>query len=149
MHHQLTRVLPYRPDQLFELVGDVESYPDFIPWISALRTWNEGVEGPGVTRVDAEAQVKFSVVRERFSTRVRRDEDACEITVNLLSGPFRRLYNRWTFRPHPAGVELEFEIDFEFKTRFLDQILASNFHRAVDKLVNCFERRAKDRYASA
>jgi coenzyme Q-binding protein COQ10 len=146
LRHGLTRVLPYRPEQLFALVGDVESYPNFVRWISTLRTWNRREAEAGVTLLDAEAEVRFSIVRERFSTRVRLDEPALAIDVDLISGPFRKLENRWRFKPHPAGAELVFDIDFEFGSRLLEGLLAANFHRAAAKLVACFERRAKVLY---
>jgi coenzyme Q-binding protein COQ10 len=73
--HVVTRVLPYTPEQLFTLVGDVEAYPQFVPWITAMRTWN-GRADAQVSTVDAEAQVGFSFLREKFATRVRRDAAA-------------------------------------------------------------------------
>ncbi len=146
MRHSLTHILPYRPQQLFALVSDVERYPEFVPWVTRLRTWNRLEDGVGITRLDAEAEVGFSIVHERFTTRVRLDEPALAIDVALISGPFRRLENRWRFRPHPTGAELGFEIDFEFKSRLLDTLLAANFHRAVNRLVACFEDRAKALY---
>lgn len=149
MRHRLTRVLPYTPEQLFELVGDVERYPQFVPWITSLRTWNAQDEGGGVTTLDAEAGVGFSFLRERFSTRVRRDSAARTIDVSLISGPFRRLQNRWRFVPHEKGCCVEFEIDFEFKVGFLDRLLNANFNHAVDKLIRCFDDRAKALYGAA
>ncbi|MFI4933712.1 MAG: type II toxin-antitoxin system RatA family toxin [Caulobacterales bacterium] len=148
MRHSLTRILPYRPDQLFALVGDVERYPDFVPWVMRLRTWNRRADGEGVVLLDAEAEVGFSIIHERFSTRVRLDEPALAIDVDLISGPFRRLKNRWRFVGRGGGSELTFEIDFEFKTRLLDALLAANFQRAVGRLVGCFEARAKTLYGS-
>jgi coenzyme Q-binding protein COQ10 len=146
VRHSLTRILPYAPGQLFSLVGDVERYPQFVRWVSALRTSNRRQDSEGVVLLDAEAEVHFSIVRERFSTRVRLDEPALAIDVDLLSGPFRKLENRWRFGPHPSGAELTFEIDFEFGSRLLERLLAANFQRAVTKLVACFERRAKALY---
>ncbi len=146
MRHSLTRVLPYAPGQLFALVGDVERYPEFVRWVSALRTWNRREDGEGIVLLDAEAEVHFSIVRERFSTRVRLDEPSLAIYVDLLSGPFRKLENRWRFKPHPTGAELLFEIDFEFGSRLLERLLTANFQRAVTRLVACFERRAKALY---
>jgi coenzyme Q-binding protein COQ10 len=96
--------------------------------------------------LDAEAEVRFSVVRERFATRVRMDEAARSIDVSLISGPFRRLENRWRFKPEEGGVELTFEIDFEFGSRVLQGLFAANFEAAVTRLVGCFERRADDLY---
>ncbi len=149
MRHSLTRILPYEPGQLFELVGDVERYPEFVPWVTRLRTWNRRPDGEGITLLDAEAQVGFSVIHESFTTQVRLDQLALAIDVALISGPFRRLANRWRFKPHPKGTELTFEIDFEFKSRLLHGLLAANFHRAVNRLVGCFEDRARALYGPA
>jgi coenzyme Q-binding protein COQ10 len=146
LRHSLTRILPYEPRQLFDLVGDVERYPQFVPWVTRLDVTNRQLDGTGVTRLDAAAQVGFSVIHERFSTRVRLDEPGLAIDVELISGPFRRLSNRWRFKAHPKGTELTFEIDFEFKSRLLERLLAANFHRAVNRLVGCFEDRAKVLY---
>ena len=146
MKHAVSRILPYTPEQLWALVGDVDRYPEFVPWITAMRTWNPRSEGETVALVDAEAQVGFSFLREKFATRVRRDSEARTVEVGLIYGPFRRLANRWRFSPHPLGALVEFDIDFEFKSRLLEGLLAANFHRAVDKLIGCFDARAKALY---
>ena len=147
MHHHVSRLLPFTPDQLFELVGDVEAYPDFVPWISAMRTWNARPLGEGVTSLDAEAGVGFSFLKERFATRVRRDAINRQIDVTLLSGPFRKLVNRWRFIDAGQGrTRVEFDIDFQFKSRLLEGLLRANFGQAVEKLMACFEARAETLY---
>ena len=148
MYHRVTRVLPYTPDQLFRLVGDVQHYPAFVPWLTSMRTWNPRMISDGVDMLDAEAGVGFSFLKERFATRVRRDSPARTIQVSLLSGPFRKLENRWRFHEDPAGTRIEFEIDFEFKSRLLAGLLSANFHHAVDRLIGCFEARARTLYGS-
>ncbi len=147
--YTVTRRLGYTPDQLFALVGDVERYPDFIPWVTHMRTWNAKVEADGASSVDAEAGVGFSFLRERFATRVRRDPAARAIDVSLLSGPFRKLENRWRFTPDGEGTRVEFLIDFAFRLPFLDAILNANFDKAVNRLIACFEARAAALYGSA
>jgi len=146
LRHRLTRELPYTPDQLFTLVGDVQAYPLFVPWITSMRVWNPRQEADDVDSVDAEASVGFAFLTERFSTRVRRDANTREIAVSLIRGPFRRLDNRWRFSPHLSGTLVEFSIDFEFKSRLLEALLAANLGRAVERLVSCFEDRAKALY---
>ena len=141
-------MLPYTPDQLMSLVGDVERYPEFVPWISAMRTWNARDLGEGVDTLDAEAGVGFSFLKERFATRVRRDEAGRQIDVDLLSGPFRKLANRWQFYEDAGGTRIEFDIDFEFRSRLLDGLLRANFHHAVDRLMGCFEDRARALYGA-
>jgi coenzyme Q-binding protein COQ10 len=144
--HRLTRVLPYQPDELFQLVGDVQHYPAFVPWVTSMRTWNQKTDAQGAVSVDAEASVGFAFLRERFSTRVRRDPAARVVRTDLISGPFKKLVNEWKFSPHPNGTEVEFMIDFAFKSRFLDAMLEANFDRAVNKLIGCFEKRAEALY---
>ena len=146
--HALTKVLPYAPDQLFRLVGDIDHYPDFVPWLTTMRTWNAHEIEPGVSCVDAEAGVGFSFLRESFSTRVIRDANERHVGVNLIRGPFRALKNDWRFEPHPEGTQIAFSIDFEFKSRLLDAFLAANMDRAIDKLIACFEARAKALYGA-
>jgi coenzyme Q-binding protein COQ10 len=149
LRHHVSRVLPYTPDQLFRLVGDVEAYPEFVPWISSMRTWNARRLADGVETVDAEAGVGFSFLKERFATRVRRDPAERQIEVSLLSGPFRKLANSWRFFEDAGGTRVEFDIDFQFKSRLLEGLLTANFHHAVDRLMGCFEDRAKALYGVA
>ena len=146
MRHHVSKILPYTPDQLFSLVGDVRAYPDFVPWITSMRTWNARRLGDDVEAVDAEAGIGFSFLKERFSTRVRRDIGGRQIDVDLLSGPFKRLANRWQFYPNEGGTRVEFDIDFQFKSRLLEALLAANFTHAVDRLMECFEARARALY---
>jgi coenzyme Q-binding protein COQ10 len=145
----VSRTLPYTPEQLFELVGDVAKYPEFIPWITHMRVSNERIEPEGVRALDAEAAVGFSFLRERFGTRVRRDPAVHVIDVSLLSGPFRKLENRWRFTPAGPGTRIDFTIDFEFKVRLLDAVLRANFDKAVNRLIACFESRAQQLYGPA
>lgn len=147
--HRVTRILPYRPDELFALVGDVKSYPEFVPWISSMRVSNERETAQGVTQLDAEAQVGFAMIKERFATSVTRDAGQRMIEVRLIRGPFRHLKNEWRFLPHPAGTEVDFFIDFEFRSKLLDKLLQQHFDRAAFRLINCFEARAQALYGQA
>jgi coenzyme Q-binding protein COQ10 len=150
VRHHVSKVLPYAPEQLFQLVGDVARYPEFVPWITAMRTWNARVLGDGVDAVDAEAGVGFSFLKEKFATRVRRDAHNRQIDVCLLSGPFRKLDNRWRFLDAGHGTtRIEVDIDFIFKSRLLETLLRANFSHAVDKLIGCFEARARALYGEA
>jgi coenzyme Q-binding protein COQ10 len=144
--HRVSRILPYAPDQLAALVADVRAYPDFVPWVTAMRTWNSREEAPGVDLIDAEAQVGFSFLKERFATWVRHDRNRHVVEVGLLSGPFRHLRNRWEFVPVQQATRIDFMIDFAFRSRILDAMLHANFDRAVGRLIGCFEAEASRRY---
>ena len=130
------------------LVGDVARYPEFVPWITSMRTWNARALGDGVDQVDAEAGVGFSFLRERFSTRVRRDGANHQIDVGLLSGPFRKLRNRWRFIGEGDQTRVEFDLAFPFQSRLLEGLLAANFHHAVERLMTCVADRAKALYGA-
>ncbi len=144
--HHVERVLPYRPWDLFVLVGDVARYPEFVPWVTSMSVGAVTPEGEGRDVVEAEAGVGFSFLTERFSTSVRRNAPVGTIEVGLVRGPFRRLENHWRFEAHPRGTRVVFDIDYQFKTRLLDMVLAANFDRAVNKLITCFEARAAALY---
>jgi coenzyme Q-binding protein COQ10 len=145
---RVTRILPYRPEQMFDLIADVEAYPEFLPWVSSIRAWNRTEGSDGVRSLDAEAKVGFAIVRETFATRVKMDARGRVILVSLLYGPFKRLRNEWRFLPDPKGTRVEFEIDFEFKSRLLDALLAANLRHAADRLIGCFEARARRLYGT-
>ena len=146
MRQSLTRRLPYTPEQLFALVGDVEHYPEFLPWVTAMRTWNRRPVCETVEAFDAEARVRFAIVREMFSTRVKLDRAALAIDTELIAGPFRRLENHWKFAPDGAGTKVDFAIDFEFRSRLLERLAGANAGRAIQRLMGCFEARARALY---
>jgi coenzyme Q-binding protein COQ10 len=127
-------------------VADVKAYPDFVKWVTGMRTWNRREERPGVHVEDAEASVGFSFLKERFSTWVRHDRNAPLVEVGLLRGPFRHLRNRWEFFPDPGGTRIEFMIDFAFRSPLLNGMLQANFDRAVSALMSSFEAEARRRY---
>ena len=143
--HRVTRYLPYSPQQLADLVADVRAYPPFVRWVTSMRVWNQREED-GVVLLDAEAQVGFSFLKERFSTWVRHDPRAPVVEVGLIRGPFRHLKNRWEFHDDPKGTRLEFMIDFSFKSPLLNAMLQANFDRAVSALIGSFEDRAAQLY---
>jgi coenzyme Q-binding protein COQ10 len=146
LRQSITRLLPYEPRQVFDLVGDVERYPEFVPWVLRLVIHDRRPVSEDVVALEAEAEVGFSIVRERFVTSVRLDGAHLAIDVDLISGPFRSLTNKWRFSPVGSGTELRFEIDFEFRSRLLGALFAANAPRAIARLVGCFEARARALY---
>ena len=146
MRHSLTRDLPYAPGDLFDLVADVEAYPQFVRWVSELTVSDRRDEADGVTVLDARAAVRFSIISERFASRVRLDRPGLSIDVSLLSGPFRTLENHWRFYPRGRRTEIRFDIDVEFRSRVLTAFLAANVGYAASRLVRGCEERAAQLY---
>ena len=146
--HRETRLLPYIPQQVFELVADVEEYPLFLPWCTACRINRHESD----TVFIADLAMGFKMVREKFTSRLTLDPGKA-VKVEHLDGPFRHLVNTWTFKPavtssgSPA-TELEFYIEFEFRSKLLQSIIGVVFEEAVRRMVAAFEARAAVLYAS-
>lgn len=139
--HAEKRRLPYSPEQMFDLVADIEKYPEFLPWCIACRVrerdgdiiWGDLVAG-------------FKVFRESFTSKVTLDRPDL-IHVEYIDGPFRYLNNHWKFLPgDDAGCDIDFYIDFEFHSRLLQKAAGAVFNEAVKRMVQAFEDRAHDVY---
>lgn len=140
--HAEKRVLPYCPEQLFDLVAGVEKYPEFLPWCigARIRNRNENV-------IVADLIIGFRGVRESFTSRVTLDRPGMRIDVTYLDGPFRYLNNHWIFNETPNGAcEIDFFVDFEFRSRILQKLIGALFNEAVRRMVSAFETRAKALY---
>jgi coenzyme Q-binding protein COQ10 len=128
---------------MFDLVADVERYPEFVPLCSALAVRERKPSGDGVETVVADMTVSFKLVRETFRSRVTLDKPKLQIMVEYLQGPFSHMQNRWTFRPAGEGAcEVEFHIDYEFKSRTLGLLMGSMFDTAFRRFAVAFEKRA-------
>jgi coenzyme Q-binding protein COQ10 len=143
--HRLTLDLPYRPEDLFELVSDVARYPDFIGWIQSLRLLSEQEE-PGRVRCRAEATVGFKGFRESFITDIDARRSELAIDVSLVRGPFRKLSNSWRFAPTEAGTRVDFSIAFEFRNFVLQALADANKIYAVKRVIDAFIDEAEQRY---
>ncbi len=138
------RVLPYTPKQLYDLVADIERYPEFLPWCVGARVRERRDD-----LVVADLVIGFRMFRERFTSRVTLKPDDPEgprIDVAYAEGPFRYLTNRWLFRPHEKGCEIDFFVDFEFRSKLLQMTIEMLFTEAVRRMVRAFEQRAAALY---
>ncbi|NQW11655.1 MAG: type II toxin-antitoxin system RatA family toxin [Alphaproteobacteria bacterium] len=139
--HAEKRVVPYRAEQMFALVADVERYPEFLPWCVGAR----------VTRrqeavIWADLIIGYKLIRERFTSKVTLAEAQQRIDVEYTDGPFRYLNNHWIFEPTDAGCVVDFYVDFEFKNLFLQRVMGLFFNEAVRRMVRAFESRAHALY---
>jgi coenzyme Q-binding protein COQ10 len=139
--HAEKKVLPYTPEQLFDLVADVEKYPEFLPWAVAARIRSR--EGNVIT---ADLVIGFKMFRERFTSKVVLDQPR-RIDVSYTEGPFRYLNNHWVFESMPGGGTcIDFFVDFEFRSAILQRLIGMLFNEAVRRMVHAFETRAKKLY---
>ncbi|WP_421709588.1 type II toxin-antitoxin system RatA family toxin [Algihabitans sp.] len=141
--HAEQRLLPYQPQELFDLVADVERYPEFLPWCKAARVRQRESEE---RQIVADLVVGFKMVRERFTSRVDLEPEERVIRVQYVDGPFRYLNNTWQFIEHADGCMIDFYVDFEFRSRVLQKMLQPLFNEAVRRMVAAFEGRAKELY---
>ena len=127
-HHE-KRIVPYTPDQLFDLVADVKKYPEFLPWCVGAR-----IRSKEERLVIADLMIGYKFVRERFTSKVTLDQKNKVIITEFAAGPFKFLNNRWSF------------VEFEFKSTFLQKIIVILFNEAVERMVGAFEERANALY---
>ena len=140
--HAEHKIVPYRADQLFDLVADVGKYPLFLPWCAAAR-----VRSHTASELVADLTIGFGPFRESFTSRVALDRPRT-VNVRYENGPFRYLNNNWTFTPDPRGCRVDFFVDFEFKSRLLQKAIGVVFNQAVSAMVNAFLKRARAIYGA-
>jgi coenzyme Q-binding protein COQ10 len=135
-HHE-TRLVPYAAELMYAVVSDVEKYPEFLPWVVALRVLSRRADG-----LTAEMAVGYGGLRERYTSDVALDPLQHRIDVVQTKGPFKTLENHWRFTPKGEGCEVEFSIQFEFKSRLLHGVAGHAFEKVMLKMADAFEARA-------
>ncbi len=134
--HAEKRILRQSPDQIFQIVADVHRYPEFLPWCAAARVLSRDEQ-----KLVADLTIGFKVFRETFRSEVTLERPGM-VHVTYLDGPFRYLNNTWRLTAVPQGTEVDFFVDFEFRSRVLQAVIGTVFNEAVRVMVRAFERRA-------
>jgi coenzyme Q-binding protein COQ10 len=147
-HYVTTYPVRHSPEQMFDLVADVERYPEFVPMCSMLtvRRRTTGVNGSEVLLADM--AIGYKMIRERFTSRVALDRANLKILVEYVDGPFSHLENRWTFAASPKGCDVTFDIDYAFRSRTFQMLVGTVFDTVVRKMVEAFEARANQIYSA-
>lgn len=152
--HFEKRFLAFTPQQMFDLVIDVDKYPEFLPWCIATRinskTEGSGQDQGGVGEMSADMAIGFKAFRESYTSHITFERPSADraghINVVDSHGPFKRLVTDWRFVPAEGGVNVEFEIDFEFKSRLLEGMIGKMFEKATRMMINAFKTRAEKLY---
>ncbi|NQU59556.1 MAG: type II toxin-antitoxin system RatA family toxin [Rhodospirillales bacterium] len=143
--HAEKRVLPHTPEQMFDLVADIEKYPEFLPWCVATRIRERQGE-KGKETLISDMVIGFKIFREKFTSKVVCDRPR-RVDVSYYDGPFKYLNNHWLFAPHGEGkCEIDFFVDFEFKSKLLQKAIGVVFGEAVKLMISAFEKRANALY---
>jgi coenzyme Q-binding protein COQ10 len=141
--YRTTRRVKHSALKMFELVADVERYPEFVPMCESLHVRKRSGEAEGVEIVIADMTVAYKIIRETFSTRVTLDRPKLAILVEYLDGPFSHLENRWRFRPeNDKASEVDFYIAYEFRSKMLGMVMGALFDSAFRRFAEAFEKRA-------
>ena len=144
-----TRTVRHAAADMFDLVADVERYPEFVPLCRSLKVRKRIPEPEGVEVVVADMTVAYKLISETFTSRITLDRPNLRILVEYLEGPFSRMENRWSFRPTGAkSCEVEFFISYEFKSRMLGLLMGSMFDMAFRRFAAAFEKRADAVYSA-
>ena len=141
MKHEERRVINHTPSNLFKLVSDVKKYPEFLPWCLGARVKNNKKDS-----FDADLIIGFKIYKEIYSSQINLDNINKKIIVNYKSGPFEYLQNHWIFNENKKGCEVEFMVNFKFKSIFLQTLMETLFSEAVKRMVSAFENRANQLY---
>ena len=141
------RRVQHRAEQMFDLVADVERYPEFVPLCQALRIRQRTAKPDGTEVIVADMTVSFKLVKETFTSQVTLDRANLKILVEYLRGPFSNMQNRWTFEPKgEEACDIGFFITYEFKSRMLAMLMGSMFDTAFSRFAAAFEKRADQVY---
>ena len=133
--------MPYTAGDMYALVADVESYPDFLPWCSDVEVHSR--EGD---TVEATLELHRGGLKKRFRTRNEMHPEA-SMDLSLVGGPFRHLAGGWTFTPlGDAGSKVALDLEFEFDSATLDLVVGAFFEDACNSLVDAFTQRATQVY---
>jgi coenzyme Q-binding protein COQ10 len=134
---------------MFDLVADVERYPEFVPLCQSLRVRNRTQDSEGRQVIVADMAVAYKLVRQTFTSRVRLDRPKLDIMVEYLEGPFQRMNNRWSFQPFDGkSCDVEFFIAYEFRSRVFAALMGTVFDAAFRRFAAAFERRADEIYGA-
>ena len=144
--HAETRHLPYSADQMYALVSDVASYPQFLPWTAAARVRRITPRDDGAKVMEADLVISFKVFRERFGSRVVLWDEAKKIETEYLDGPFQYMRSNWRFEEEDGGCLVHFDVDFAFRNRLLQSAAELFFDEARKRIVQAFENRARALY---
>ena len=137
------RRVHHTASQMFDLVADVERYPEFVPLCKSLKIRQRTPKPDGTEIIVADMTVSFKLVRESFTSQVTLDRPNLKILVEYLRGPFRSLENRWTFEPKGEDAcDVGFFLNYEFRSRMLAMLMGTMFDAAFQRFAAAFEKRA-------
>ena len=145
-----SHIVNHTPQQMYDLVADMESYPQFVPLCQSLKVRRRFITPGGAETALADMTVGYKSIRERMTTRVTLDRQALRITSEYVDGPFSHLENMWSFSDAEGGkCRVDFYIAYEFRSRTLATLMGNMFDVAFRKFASAFEERADQMFKTA
>lgn len=144
--HYEEELLPYQTQQIFDLVADVEHYPEFLPWCRVARVFDKQDNV-----FLGELVICYKHICEQYTSKIiltppGAPHQPCRIDVTLVRGPFYHLNNSWEFLPEGDSTRIKFGLDFAFKSKLMEKLLGGFFHKAAQKMIEAFKDQAYRRY---
>jgi coenzyme Q-binding protein COQ10 len=138
-----TKILPYNYQDLYELILDIEKYPEFLPWVEQTQIISRS-EGELI----ADMTVNFKTITQSYRSNVtyKLDQQGAKIEVDATSGLFKHLHNSWIFTKGEKDTSLQFNISFEFQSKIIDTIASPLFTAISKEMILAFEKRAMEKY---
>lgn len=145
---ETTHRVAFTPAQMLDLVADVERYPEFFPLCEALTVRSRSTDAEGRSQLVADMTIGYKAIRETIRSRVTIDRETMAVRADLVSGPFRKLENRWSFEPAPGGCDVKFGLAYEFSSFLLQMVVGAVFDQAFRHCTGAFEARAQQIYGA-
>jgi coenzyme Q-binding protein COQ10 len=151
---QTTQIVTFTDKQMFDLVADIQAYPEFLPLCEDLRIRERNTTDDGSSQIIADMTCGYKAIRETFTSRVTLDQKQLRILVEYIDGPFSHLRNRWRFEQSPpnyspGGSAVHFDIDYAFKSPMLGILVGTMFDHAFRRFLVAFESRAVQVYGQS
>ncbi len=143
-----TLLVGHSPTQMFDLVADVERYPEFLPFCESLVVRRRAASGEGIETIHADMAVGYKAIREKFTSKVTLNRPVLKLLVEYIDGPFSFLENRWGFVDEAGGCRIEFYINYEFRNRLLAMLAGAMFDRIFRSFTQAFKARADALYGT-
>ena len=146
--HTEIRRLPFKPEEMYDLVANIELYPQFIPWCVGARIYKE-IEKEDRRIFEADLVISFKIYQETFKSEVTLLPHKKKIIIRYIEGPLRYLESYWSFLESDNGCEVVYHVDFEFRSKIIQKLVGIVFFEAMQRIVNSFEKRAYQVYKVA
>jgi coenzyme Q-binding protein COQ10 len=141
-----TLLVGHTPTQMFDLVADVERYPEFLPFCESLIVKRRTTSAEEIETIHADMAVGYKAVHEKFTSKVTLNRPLQKVLVEYIDGPFSFLENRWAFIEEEGGCRIEFYINYEFRNRLLAMLAGAMFDRIFRSFTQAFKARADALY---